>query len=66
MSTESDRRMLTVDEVAARFRVPSSWVYEHAAAGSLPSFKIGRYRRFDPGEIAAYLQAQRQPDGVES
>lgn len=53
------RALLTVQDVAARLSVPVSWVYANAESGELPSFKVGRYRRFDEQEIAAYLAQRR-------
>lgn len=52
--------LLTVDDVARRLSVPRSWVYSSAEAGTLPSVKVGRYRRFVPSEIDRYLQARRE------
>jgi excisionase family DNA binding protein len=40
-------------------------VYEHAERGTLPSVRIGRYRRFVAEEIEAYIQRSRQV-GVQS
>jgi hypothetical protein len=37
--------LLTVPEVAAILRVPSSWVYSHAA--ELGVYKVGKYLRFE-------------------
>ncbi len=53
-------RLLTVQDVAQRLNVPVSWVYAQSEAGMLPSFKCGRYVRFDPRAIDAYLEAQRR------
>ena len=52
--------LLDVKGVAARFGVPVSWVYAKAEDGTLPSFKLGHYRRFDVAEIKQWLEAQRQ------
>jgi excisionase family DNA binding protein len=52
--------LLTVDEVARRLSVPKSWVYANAEAGTLPSLKVGRYRRFRAAELEQYLQARRE------
>ncbi|MBI3781165.1 MAG: helix-turn-helix domain-containing protein [candidate division NC10 bacterium] len=46
-------------DVAALLAVPVSWVYAQAEAGRLPSFKIGKYRRFDPQAIREWLEQQR-------
>lgn len=54
--------LLTVDEVAALLKVSRSWVYEHsrskqtARSDRLPHIKIGKYVRFDPRAVRAFLQ----------
>lgn len=54
--------LLTVDEVAALLKVSRSWVYEHsrskqtARLDRLPHIKIGKYVRFDPRAVRAFLQ----------
>jgi hypothetical protein len=40
----SSAELLTVPEVAARLRVKSSWVYEHA--DDLRVLRVGKYLRF--------------------
>jgi len=53
--------LLTVNEVAALLKVSRSWVYEHTRARSaprsdrLPHIKIGKYVRFDPHLVRAFL-----------
>lgn len=47
-------------DVARLFNVPTSWVYAQAEAGALPSFKLGKYLRFRPSEIAAWLAERRR------
>ena len=53
--------LLTVEQVANILRVPASWVYEHtrsrggSRAHRLPSIKLGKYVRFDPRAVRAYL-----------
>jgi excisionase family DNA binding protein len=51
--------LLGPKEVATRLGVPLSWVYAASEAGRLPSFRVGKYRRFRWSEIAAWLEAQR-------
>lgn len=54
--------ILTVEELAARLKVPRTWVYEHlrARAGkTIPAFRCGRYLRFDWLEVAAWLRERR-------
>ncbi|HWQ24822.1 MAG TPA: helix-turn-helix domain-containing protein [Gaiellaceae bacterium] len=52
--------MLTAREVAELFGVHENWVYDHAARGDLPSYKIGGTRRFDRGEIRGYIAEHRE------
>lgn len=52
-----DTRLLCADEVAERLSVPKSWVYAEARAGRLPHVVIGRYRRFRPAALDAYIEA---------
>lgn len=60
----SDSRLLellTVDDVAALLKVSKSWVYEHTRSRSaprterLPHVKIGKYVRFDPQLVRAFI-----------
>ena len=54
--------LLTVDEVAALLKVSRSWVYEHTRSRTtprserLPHVKIGKYVRFDPCAVRAFLE----------
>lgn len=52
--------MMTAREIADFLGVHENWVYDHAAAGHLPSYKIGGFRRFRKEELEAWLAAQRQ------
>jgi len=51
-----------VDEVAALLKVSRSWVYEHSRSKGmpqserLPHIKVGKYVRFDPCAVRAFLQ----------
>jgi len=60
VSTEL-HELLTVEEVAALLKVSKSWVYEHTRARGtprserLPYVKLGKYVRFDPQSIRAFL-----------
>ena len=40
--------MMTARQVAELLGVHENWVYDRAATGELPSYKIGGTRRFDP------------------
>ena len=56
MTTES---LLSPRELAEAIVVKLSWVYSKAEAGEIPCYKIGKYLRFRPSEIAAWIDAQR-------
>ena len=53
--------LLTVEDVAALLKVSKSWVYEHTRSRGLPRsdrlphVKIGKYVRFDPRLVRAFL-----------
>jgi excisionase family DNA binding protein len=47
-------RLLTAEDLAARWQVPCSHVYRLARDGKLPVVRLGRYRRFRLAEIEAF------------
>jgi excisionase family DNA binding protein len=49
---------LSAEQIAARFNIPKSWVYERARLGKLPYVQLGRYRRFKLADVETAL-AQR-------
>jgi excisionase family DNA binding protein len=57
--------LLTVEDVAALLKVSPSWVYEHTRsratprAERLPHIKIGKYVRFEPAAIRAFLERKK-------
>ena len=53
--------MMTVRQVAELLGVHENWVYDQAASGELPSYKIGGTRRFDRDEINGYIADHREP-----
>jgi excisionase family DNA binding protein len=54
-------RLLTADEVAEMLSVPTSWVRESTRSGAMPHVRLGRYVRYDPQAVEAWLQECRQP-----
>jgi excisionase family DNA binding protein len=55
--------LLTVQEVAAFLRVPTSWVYERTRRRGrerLPHIKMGKHLRFRTAEIKQYLGTSRR------
>jgi excisionase family DNA binding protein len=56
--------MMTARQVAELLGVHENWVYDQAAAGVLPSYKIGGTRRFIREEVLAWIAEHRQPAPV--
>jgi excisionase family DNA binding protein len=52
--------LVGVKELKEVFGPPESWWYSQAEAGKIPSYKVGKYRRFRLCEIQAWLEQQRQ------
>jgi excisionase family DNA binding protein len=45
--------LLDPEELAAKLKVPISWVYEQSRQGNIPTHRLGRYIRFDLEEVLA-------------
>lgn len=58
--TTATPEALTVPEVMAALKIGRSTVYDLLRSGVLPSFTIGRSRRFDADDVAAYIRARVQ------
>jgi len=39
--------LLTVEELAAKLKVPRSWIYDKTRRDALPIIRVGKYLRFD-------------------
>lgn len=51
--------LLTIEEMAARLKVPPSWLYSRTretGPGSIPRTKIGKYLRFNETEVMAWIK----------
>ena len=46
MSAPTVTRLLTADELAARWQLPKSHVYRLTREGKIPAVKLGRYYRY--------------------
>jgi excisionase family DNA binding protein len=55
---ENEDRALSAKELAAFLRVSSVCVYQQAAAGRIPSFKIGTCIRFCSATVSEWLRKQ--------
>jgi excisionase family DNA binding protein len=47
--------LLTAAEVGELLGVPTSWVYEQARQGRIPTVPLGRYRRFRRVAVEAWI-----------
>ncbi len=47
-------QLLTADQLAERWQVPTSHVYRLARENRIPTVELGRYRRFRLDQIEAY------------
>lgn len=56
-------RLLTAAEVASLLGVPRTWVYEQSRAGRIPTVPLGRYRRFRPEAISAWVEELERHGG---
>ena len=52
--------LVTPQELAAILKVPVSWVYQRTRLGqaAIPHLRVGRYVRFDPQQVIAFLAAK--------
>jgi excisionase family DNA binding protein len=53
---ESRTGLLKVKEMAEIFRVSQDAIYDLADQGTIPSFTIGKQRRFDPKTVAYWIR----------
>lgn len=54
------KELIGVKDVSALLGVPTSWVYDRVRVEAIPFYKIGKYVKFDPQEVMAWLQSKRK------
>ena len=54
--------LVDAEAAAERFQLPKSWLLERARQGKIPHRRIGRYVRFSPSELSAWLKTDYQPE----
>lgn len=54
----TEDRLLDAAEVAEILSVSVSWVREHTRNGDIPHKQLGRYVRYDRGEVLGWVQLQ--------
>jgi len=57
-------KLLTAEEVAERLDVGVKWVWAQARAGTIPHVRLGRYKRFRPEALDAWI-AQLEEGGAD-
>lgn len=55
-----DLQLIKPAQVAKMLAVSVPKVYQLAAAGELPSIRLGNSVRFDPADVVAYIRARRR------
>jgi excisionase family DNA binding protein len=63
VASGSNGRLLTAEDVAELLGVSVAWVYEQSRAGRIPTVTLGRYRRYRPGAISAWVEELEHPSG---
>jgi excisionase family DNA binding protein len=56
-------RLLEAGEVAELLNVPVGWVREHTRSGAIPSIELGRYRRYDRGDVLKWVAGLKAGGG---
>jgi excisionase family DNA binding protein len=52
-------KLVSVKDLAERHSMKASWFYQAAERGDIPSYKIGKYRRFRLSEVERWLETRR-------
>lgn len=60
-SLKSRTGALKVAEIAKLLGVTPQHIYKMAARGAIPSFRISGSVRFDPDDVATWLQGKQTP-----
>lgn len=56
-------RLLEAAEVAGLLGVPVRWVREHTRTGAIPHVQLGRYVRYDRGDVLAWVESLKTGGG---
>ncbi len=51
--------LIGIEDAARHLAVKVSWLYEQVRLGKVPSYRIGKFRRFRASELEEWLQARR-------
>ena len=61
-ATVSQARLLDIDAVAEQLAVTPRHIRRLVAERRIPYLKVGRFIRFDPAEVATWLDGTRRPE----
>jgi excisionase family DNA binding protein len=56
-------RLLDAAAVAELLGVPVGWVREHTRSGAVPHVQLGRYVRYDEGDVLAWVESLKAGGG---
>lgn len=59
-------RLLTAEQVAERLSVSERYVWRLGREGELPRVQVGKYVRFDPADITAFIAGRKEQGRVGS
>lgn len=59
----TDDRLLEAAEIAALLAVPVGWVRAHTRSGAIPHIQLGRYVRYDHGEVLTWVESLKTGGG---
>lgn len=59
---ESRGEALNVHQMAELLGVSERHIYELAAGGTIPAFRVGKAIRFDPQDVADWLRKKKPPN----
>lgn len=54
-----NRQLVDVQEMARILQVPVSWIYRKTRFNEIPCVRVGKYVRFDPEKVLAYLHGMQ-------
>jgi hypothetical protein len=56
-------RLVDAKTIAEMLSVPVSWVREHTRSGAVPHVTLGRYQRYDPADVLAWVESLKNGGG---
>lgn len=54
----ADMQLMTADDVCDVLRVSKDWLYDQVQAGKFPHRRVGRFLRFRPAEVQAWVEGE--------